>query len=86
MLAIVTYGVTLWLLDHAFGVPSESQLYWFCFASSGLVLVAGLVAGFRRTQFRLGVAAPAILVSLLLVACGDIALAVAYSCAKGVCL
>jgi hypothetical protein len=85
-LSIAGYGVTLWLLDHVFGVPSESQLYWLCFFSSGLILFAGLLVGFRRQPFRLGVVAPAILVSLLLVICGDLALAVAYSCAQGVCL
>ena len=85
-LSIVGYGATLWLLDHVFGVPSESQLYWLCFVASGVILFAALMDGFHRQPFRLGVAVPAVLVSVLLVICADIALAVAYSCAKGICL
>jgi hypothetical protein len=85
-LSIASYVATLLLLEHIFLVPSESQLYWLCFLASIGVLCAGLFVGFRRAKPSLIFATATLSASLLLVAVGDIAFAVWYSCAKGVCL
>jgi hypothetical protein len=86
VLSIASYVATLLLLERIFLVASESQLYWLCFAVSISVLGAGLFAGFRRAKASRIVATAALLASLLLVVVGDIAFAVWYSCAKGVCI
>jgi hypothetical protein len=86
VLSIASYVATLLLLDRILLVSSESQLYWLCFVASLAALGAGLFAGFRRAKASRTVATAALLASLVLVVIGDLAFAVWYSCAKGVCL
>lgn len=85
-LSIVSYVVTLLILEHLFLVPSESRLYWLCFVMSISCLAAGLFAGAHRAKTSLLVTTVSLLMSLLLVVAGDIAFAVWYSCGKGVCI
>lgn len=86
LVSIAAYAITLGVLDRLLHVGSESQLYWLCFVASGLVLAVGLFNGFRRARTSWFIVAATSFACVLLVAAGDIALAVAYSCSQGVCL
>lgn len=86
VLSVASYAITLGVLDRVLLVDSESQFYWLCFVISGIVLAIGLFVGFRRAKTSRTIAISTAFVSVLAVIAGDIVLAVAYSCSKGVCL
>jgi hypothetical protein len=86
VLSIAAYAITLGVLDRVLRVDSESQFYWLCFFVSSIVLAIGLFVGLRRAKTKRTIAIATVLASVFLVFAGDIVLAVAYSCSKGVCL
>jgi hypothetical protein len=88
VISVLIYAAAMMLMDSVLGIDPESMWYWLPFGVSLSVLGIGLFIGFRKwsNDPAFATISATIIVSAGLVFVADLAVALLYSCAKGVCL
>ena len=84
--SVAAYAGAVAFMDYVLHVAEGSHWFWMPFVFSGGVLAGGLFFGFRRAPKSPAFITATALASSALVFAVDIAIAVVYSCAKGVCI